>query len=41
MWAGLHGYATLCHAEPGVATLTDEKFASLLAGAWLKMPPEA
>ena len=38
-WAGLHGYATLCHAEPGVATLTDEDFASLLCDSWLGAPP--
>lgn len=38
MWSGLHGYATLCHAEPGVATLTDEEFASLLGRAWLGLP---
>jgi AcrR family transcriptional regulator len=35
IWSGLHGYATLCHAEPGMATLTDEQYAKMLAGAWL------
>ncbi len=35
IWSGLHGYVTLCHAQPGMAALTDEQYASLLAGAWL------
>jgi AcrR family transcriptional regulator len=39
IWSGLHGYATLCHAQPGMAALTDEQYALLLAGAWLGPPP--
>ena len=39
MWSGLHGYATLCHAEPGMAALTDEQYANMLADAWLGQPP--
>lgn len=38
IWSGLHGYVTLCHVEPGMATLTDEQYASRLALAWLGSP---
>ncbi|MGA7434492.1 MAG: TetR/AcrR family transcriptional regulator [Solirubrobacterales bacterium] len=35
LWAGLHGYATLCHSQPSMAVTTDEQYASLLAKTWL------
>ena len=39
LWSGLHGYVTLCHAQPGLPTLTDEQYASMLADAWLGQEP--
>jgi len=44
IWSGLHGYATLCHARPNMAILTDEQaladeqYTALLARAWLGPP---
>lgn len=45
IWSGLHGYATLRHARPNMAVLTDEqaltdeKYAALLASVWLGAAP--
>lgn len=38
IWSGMHGFVTLCHAQPGMAAPTDEQFATLLANAWLGSP---
>ena len=35
IWSGMHGFVTLCHAQPGMAAPTDEEFAAMLAAAWL------
>jgi AcrR family transcriptional regulator len=35
VWSGLHGYVTLCHAQPKMAALTETEYMSLLARAWL------
>jgi AcrR family transcriptional regulator len=40
IWSGLHGYVTLCHAEPKMAALTETEYMTLLARAWLGATPD-
>jgi AcrR family transcriptional regulator len=35
IWSGLHGYVTLCHAQPKMAALSEDEYMTLLARAWL------
>lgn len=40
IWSGMHGFVTLCHASPGMATPTAEEYATLLTAAWLGPPKD-
>ncbi len=38
IWSGMHGFVTLCHANPAMAAPSAEEYATLLTDAWLGSP---